>query len=274
MRKRRVQFIAGPSREPVPAEPYRMEKKKKSADIYFYDVIGSSWEGTTAKQFAKDLKEIGSDIETLNIFMNSPGGAVFDGVAIYNQLVRHSAKKIVQIDGYAASIASVIAMAGDEIRIASNGMIMIHNPWAWVDIFMQGESEDFRKAADQLVKAADKLDKIRESILDTYVRRTGTDEDKISQMMADETWLTAEESVEMGFADKLTEAVELAALAKHDLKAFRNIPKSLAEIMASSNREGGQPPSGNAGEAPAPHPAFVKASAHLTRLGLRPQGQP
>lgn len=257
-----VGIFNGPSRIPQIESPYRMEKKKKSADIYFYDVIGSSWEGTTAKQFGKDLKEIG-DVETLNLFINSPGGSVFDGIAIYNQLARHSAKKIVHVDGYAASIASVIAMVGDEIRIAANGMMMIHDPWAWVDVLLQGRAEDFRKTADLLMKSAERLDKIRDSILDTYVKRTGGDEDKLSAMMAEETWMTADEAVELGFADTVGDAVDIAALAKHDLTTFKKFPKpAQAEVLAPTP------------EAPAPHPAIAKAAAHLVSRGISRQGQP
>lgn len=248
---------------------YRMakdEKQPESADIYLYDVIGDSWDGTTAKQFASDLKALGS-VKTLNIFINSPGGSVFDGVAIHNQLVRHKAHKVVTIDGMAASIASVVAMAGDDIRMPKNAMMMIHN--AWAAAILMGEAKDFREQGNDI---ADRLERITASINQTYQDRTGLDAKKIATMMNDETWMGGEEAVALGFADAVIDAtVEAAAMSKHDLSKFKNIPKSLAEFKARPP-ESGQP-TPEAGTAPAPHPAITRAAAHLLKLGLS-QGQP
>lgn len=196
-------------------KPFTIEAKKDEADLFLYEDIGDSWDGTTAKLFADELKAV-ADVRTLNIYINSPGGSVFDGVAIFNQLRRHKARKNVVIDGLAASIASVVAMVGDTITIASNGFMMIHNPWA----LAMGEAADFRKMADQ-------LDKVRGSILDTYAERTGTAPNVISDMMDDETWMTAEEAVEMGFADSIGSEAKMAA--KFDLSKFSRVPKLLAE---------------------------------------------
>lgn len=187
-------------------------------EVYLYDVIGDSWDGTTAKSFAEDLKGLG-EINQLNVYINSDGGSVFDGVAIYNQLKRHRARKSVQIDGIAASIASVIAMAGDEIAIAENGMMMIHDPWA----LTIGTAAEMRKMADS-------LDKVRDSILGTYVRRTGQDQERLAAMMAEETWFDAGDALELGFADKVTAEVAMAAkLAGKDLSRYRNVPAELAK---------------------------------------------
>ena len=107
--------------------------RKGRGEIYIYEDIGEGWfGGLTAKAFSDTMREIG-DVSALDIYINSPGGSVFDGVAIYNQIKRFNGEKIIHIDGIAASIASVIAMAGDEIRIASNGMMMIHDPWGGGD---------------------------------------------------------------------------------------------------------------------------------------------
>ncbi len=251
---------------------FRMAKSDtgSSADVYIYDVIGDSWDGTTAKQFAADLKELGA-VKTLNVLINSPGGVISDGVSIYNVLRRHSARKIVQIDGLAASIASIVAMAGDEIRIAANGMMMIHDPWG----FAIGTSAEMRKAAEA-------LDKMRLTLMDTYAKRTGVAANKISDMMGEETWMTAEEAVDEGFADSITEEVEMAALAKYDLSTFHNLPRSLKElkpgenvITNNKNRNGieiQEPPvkTEEPGTAPAPHPAIARAAAHLRRRNLGP----
>lgn len=225
-----------------------MEKKQpKKADIYLYDIIGDSWDGTTAKQFAADLKALGDDIDTLNIFMNSPGGVVFDGVAIYNTLVRHRAKKYMNVDGLAGSIASVILMAGDEISIAKNGIVMIHNPTA----------SAFMANAEQMRETANKLDLIRGTILVSYADRVGekSTEKQISDWMDAETWMTASEAVARGFADTISEKeVEIAALVKHDLTQFRNKPSTFSDKSPEV-----------AGSAAKPHPAIAQAALRLAK---------
>ncbi len=136
-------------------------------------------------------------------------------MAIFNILKRHSARKVVHIDGIAASIASVIAMAGDEINIAANGFVMIHEASA----FAFGDAAELRKRADQ-------LEKVTNSILDTYAERTGTPENVIGDMMAAETWMNAEDAVEHGFADNITDEVAIAA--HFDLAQFQNVPENVA----------------------------------------------
>lgn len=234
-----------------PVVPFRREDKpryeikakaKDEAEIWLYDEVGNSWDGTTAKMFADDLKELG-DIKTLNVYINSPGGSVFDGTAIYNTLRRHRARKIVHIDGIAASIASVVAMAGDEINIAENGLIMIHDPWG----FAMGTADEFRKMADS-------LDKVRSAILDTYISRTGGEEKQISDWMTAETWFTAQEAVDAGFADSIVEPVEMAALSKFDLSVFNKAP----EIT---------PPEGEQNsETDGKHPAILHTNARVAKL--------
>ena len=199
----------------VAKKPFHMAAKDGVGEIFIYDDIGSGFfsDGVTPKSFAEDLKALGV-VRTLNIFINSPGGSVFDGVAIHNQIKRHSARKNVFIDGIAASIASVIAMAGDEINIAANGFIMIHEPWSCAC----GNASDLRRTADQ-------LEKINDTIINTYAARTGTPENIIADLMAAETWMNAEEAVELGFADNITDEVALAA--KFDLSQFQNVPEDV-----------------------------------------------
>jgi ATP-dependent Clp protease protease subunit len=246
----------------------RIEVKAKGeteAEVWLYGDIGEDWfgEGNTAKGLAAELKALGA-VKTLNVYINSPGGSVFEGVAIYNILRRHSARKIVHIDGLAASIASIIAMAGDEIKIAVNGMMMIHNPWG-VAI---GESADFRKMADS-------LDKIRSALVDTYELRTHQDADQISAWMDEETWFTADEALENGFVDEVTVAIEAAAFAGMDLSAFRHVP---ADLKAAAQAEPTEPPADPveteqtevSGEVGKPHVAIAKAEAALRRRGLVP----
>lgn len=173
-----------------------------AAEIFIYDEIGY-W-GITAADFARDLKALG-DISQIDLHINSPGGNVFDGTAIYNLLANHSAAVTVYIDGLAASMASVIAMVGDVIHMPANALMMIHNPWS----FAGGEAEDLRKMADV-------LDKIKASLMTTYMKRTGKSEEEISQLMDEETWLTGAEAVEHGFADELGAEMDMAASMNFD----------------------------------------------------------
>jgi ATP-dependent Clp endopeptidase proteolytic subunit ClpP len=183
----------------------------KAADLYIYDEIG--WFGVSAADFINEIKSL--KVETINLFINSPGGSVFDGVAIYNTLKNHPAAVNVQIDGLAASIASVIAMAGDTITIADNAMMMIHKP----AVLMFGQAPDLRKEADL-------LDQIEQQIISTYAARTGTESELISAMMQEETWFAGNEAVTHGFADAVTEGKQRAASANvWDLSLYDNAPE-------------------------------------------------
>ena len=227
---------------------------ERAGEVYLYDVIGETWDGsgTTAKSLAEDLKKLGT-LDSLNVYINSPGGSVFDGVAIHNVLRRNAARKIVHVDGLAASIASVIAMAGDEIRIASNAMMMIHDPWS----IAIGSAVDMRKTADS-------LDKVRETILGTYVDRSTTPEARLSQWMTDETWFTAQEAVDAGLADTLTEKVEMAALARFDLSSFARVPETLARAVEAMAAEPADNP-----EDGEPHPAVALMEARALKHALK-----
>jgi ATP-dependent protease ClpP protease subunit len=167
-----------------------------SAEILIYEPIGADFfgSGLTARRFIADLERLG-DVKDILVRINSPGGEVFDGFAIYNALKNHPAQVHVQIDGLAASIASIIAMSGDLITMGDGAMMMIHNPWT----IAIGDSEDMRKTADM-------LDKVSEGLLDAYESRTGVDRDELKEMLAAETWFTAAEAIEKGFADDRTES--------------------------------------------------------------------
>lgn len=195
-----------------------------TAEILIYDVIGEDfWSGggVTAKGFAQTLKTIG-DVKAINLKINSPGGDVFDGIAIYNNLVQHSAKVNVFIDGLAASIASVIAMAGDTITIAENGMMMIHNPWT----IALGDANHLRASAEV-------LDKIKATMLSTYSKRAGISEGDVSKIMDAETWYTGQEAVDAGFADAIQFVKSAEPAALFDLSVFKNAPKVKSEPAPS-----------------------------------------
>ena len=190
---------------------YKIENKANDATVYIYDEIG--WFGIEAAQFAKDFSEIKAD--TIHIRINSPGGDVFDGTAIANTIKQHSAKTITHIDAIAASIASIIALSSDEVVMAENAFFMFHEAWS-ISI---GSAADFRKEADL-------LDKIDGVLAKTYVNKTGKDEKEIKDLMAAETWLTAEEALEMGMVDQIEEGGEVNA-SMFDLSVFANVPDCL-----------------------------------------------
>lgn len=167
--------------------------------LSIFDEIGF-W-GTNAADFARDLKAVTENEIVVEI--NSPGGSVFDGIAIYNMLraAAASGKKITsKVMGVAASIASVILLAGDKIVMPANSMVMVHSPSGGVF----GTAEEMRDMADV-------LDKVKKSLVATYVKRTGLSEDEVVAMLAKDTWLTADEAKEKGFADEVVDAVELTA---------------------------------------------------------------
>lgn len=204
-------------------------KEDSKAELLLYGVISStSWWGDeiTPKQFKTELDALG-DVNELSVFINSDGGDVFAGQAIHSMLKRHTAKVTVYIDGLAASIASVIAMAGDTIIMPRNAMMMVHNPWT----IAMGNAGDFRKMADD-------LDQARESMVVTYESKTGLPRDKIIELLDAETWMTADEAVNLGFADELEKNKTLAASLDgtilslnsqdFDLSKFKNPPKVAA----------------------------------------------
>ena len=166
-----------------------------SAEVSIYDAIGSF--DVNAKQFVDELKEINAD--TINLRINSPGGSVIDGNAMFNALQRHPAKVITHIDGLAASMASVIAMAGDEVHMADNALLMIHNPWT----FSMGD-------ADELRADADLLDKMSASILSAY-GRSQYEAEEIKDLMDAETWFTAQEAFDAGLVDHISTGLRAAA---------------------------------------------------------------
>lgn len=198
---------------------------KSSAELFLYgEISDSTWWGdeVTPKQFKADLDALG-DVSEMKIYINSGGGDVFAGQAIHSMLKRHAAKKTIYIDGLAASIASVIAMAGDKVIMPSNAMMMIHDAWT----FVAGSASKLRKMADD-------MDKIDESIISAYVGKTGKESGEIQDMMHAETWMTARDALEMGFADEIEEEKKLAASIddgffnlngqRFDLGRYRNMP--------------------------------------------------
>lgn len=196
------------------------------AQVYIYDQIGEDYfgGGVTAKSFVSELKAITAP--AIELHVNSPGGSVFDGVAIHNALVRHPATVTTYVDGLAASIASVIALAGERIVMASNALFMIHLP-----------SGAVRGTADDMRQMADVLDKVRDTIVSTYEARTGATRESLMAAMSSETWYSAEEALASGFVDEV--GVEQAIAASFDLDAlgFRHAPQNAGRVLSGVNEQ-------------------------------------
>lgn len=183
----------------------KQSAQPKTIDLYIYsEVIGDSYDWwtnqtiqseTSAKYFREALTDAGQ-IDYINIYINSIGGSVIEGNAIYSQLKRHPAQKTVYIDGYACSVASLIAMAGDKVIMPRNTAMFIHN----MSDYCFGNSSAMRKKADD-------LDTLMEADRQAYLQKTGDklSEDELIKMLDAETWLTAEQCIEYGLADEYAE---------------------------------------------------------------------
>jgi ATP-dependent Clp endopeptidase proteolytic subunit ClpP len=194
---------------------FEFRAQAHGAEIAIYDEIGAF--GIPAKAFLDELKALPPRAD-LTLRINSPGGSVFDGVAIYNALKRHEGRVTVLVDGLAASIASMIAMAGDEVVMPANAMLMLHDPSGLV----MGAAGDMRSMADA-------LDKMKAGMVGAYRAKSGLDHAEIEALMQAETWLTAEEAVELGLADRIDEPVRMAA--RFALSRFPHPPPQLAAAI-------------------------------------------
>lgn len=204
-------------------------------ELYIYgDVQGDGYDWwtdqtieseTSANHFREELAKY-PNVTQINVYINSYGGSVFEGTAIYNQLRRHPAHKTVYIDGFACSVASVIAMAGDEVVMPRNAMMMIHNAY----MYTCGNAAELRKAADD-------LDVINRGNRQAYLQKAGEklSEEELVAMLDAETWLTAEDCLRLGLADRyaekdadMSQAAQVLQHAKLNLEQRISIQKSLA----------------------------------------------
>ncbi|WJN60929.1 ClpP-like prohead protease/major capsid protein fusion protein [Pseudomonas sp. SO81] len=224
------------------------------AEILLYDEIGM-W-GITAQQFARELKALG-DLSLISLRIHSPGGDVFEGTAIYNLLKHHPARVEAHVDGLAASMASVIAMAADTIYMPENALMMVHRPWG----IQGGEADDMRRYADL-------LEKIEETMVAAYMAKTGKSEEEIKALLKAETWMDGREAVEAGFADLLTEPLAAAAqLTSKRMQEFAHMPEAMKNLMqprASTTPVAAAPNQPPAAAAPAAPSAPAAPAAAVT----------
>lgn len=200
---------------------------QQKAAITIYGVIGSGFfeEGVTAEQVRKDLEAMG-DISDIDVFVNSPGGNVWEGLAIANILAAHAAQVHAHVEGLAASAASIVTSACDLVTMGKGSMIMIHSPWA----LMAGNAEELRKHADL-------LDQIESGMLDIYEARTGKPRAELTELLKAETWFTAAEAVEAGLADDVLESKPRAQVAAASwapvMACFKKTPEGFTPPQAS-----------------------------------------
>ena len=207
---------------------YEIKAKQDSADIYIYDEIGG-W-GITASAFVNELR--GLKGEALNLYINSPGGSVFDGIAIYNALSRHEGGVNVTVDSLAASIASVIAQAGETRTMAKSSAMMIHDAWG----IAIGDPATMEKMRDELAKLSD-------SIADIYADRAGGTAEEWRSRMADETWYKADDAVAAGLADTVAGAPQNAYTGRvFNLSKFDKVPEWVNQDPIEPVEEPGEEP--------------------------------
>lgn len=207
---------------------FRAEAKQDEATLYLYDIIVSDdvtaefWGGISPEAFAKAIGVI--EAPTIHLRINSPGGDVFAARAIEQAVRQHASRVVTHVDGYAASAASIIAIAGDEVEIAKGGFFMIHESWTFA----------FGNASDLLETAA-LLEKVDGTLAQTYAEETGQQLEDVVAWMAAETWFTGEEAVEKGFADRLAVPAEKTkAAAAWDLSAYARAPATARKAASAA----------------------------------------
>ncbi len=208
-----------------------MEKSDETnAKVFIEDVIGDGlFGGVSAKSFREELEGLG-DVENIELNINSPGGDVIDGFAIFNMLAEHPAKIHAKINGWAASMASIIAMAGDTVEMPNNAWFMIHNPWGMA----MGESDDLRSLADV-------LDGMKKQAVRAYQRFNETDYDTISEWMDNETWMSGEDAQGLGFNFQFTDPIQAAACVS-DFIDHDKVPEEAQQWLKQEDEDVSEEP--------------------------------
>lgn len=202
---------------------YSLETEGEKADLYIYgDITSWPWlaSDVSAYLLSKKLEEL-KDVSEIHVYINSYGGEVAEGLAIYNALKRHKAKVVTHCDGFACSISSVIFMAGDERVMSNTSTLMIHNAWSHVS----GNANDFRKEADD-------LEKITQLSVNAYMSKVNVSEEELKTMMDEETWLMPQEALEYGFATSISGTEESE-------RPSQNVRKDILQQIRKPKREEG-----------------------------------
>ncbi len=206
---------------------YSLYQEGSEANIYIYgDITSWPWleSDVSSYNLSKQLQELGEGIESINVYINSYGGEVAEGLAIYNALKRHKAKVTTIADGFACSIASVIFSAGDERVVYDTSLLMIHNAWTYT----AGNANDLRKEADD-------LEKITQASIKAYMNIVNVSEDELKEMLDKDTWLNAEEALEKGFATKIMEVEEKSVATQSVRKSLlQKVMKTPEKVKVAS----------------------------------------
>ena len=204
---------------------YEIKAQEETAEVSIFGDIGEAWWGdsVTLADFKKDFDKI-KDRKSINVSLNSPGGDVFDGMGIYNMISQVQQKVTVEVLGLAASIASIIALAGKKLIMGEGTYFMIHRPWA----FSMGD-------ADELRKSAELLDKIQGQMVSIYERHSYLTDEDIVAALTEETWYTAQEAVDAGFATDVVDYGEVAASADLSKYKYAHVP---AGMVVNEENEG------------------------------------
>lgn len=212
-------------KNPGERKPANLSVKNQAdgeAHVYVYDIIGEDWYGgVSAKDFAAQILAL--DASTIHLHVNSPGGSVFEARSMIAVLNSYPAKTIAHIDGIAASAASWLALACDEVEINKGAFIMIHNSTACA----YGNAIEMRSTADW-------LDKIDETIVADYTAATGESAETVKAWMDAETWFTSDEAIEHGFADRIAPEKAAPPSDSWNLAAYKNPPQTLTETAANT----------------------------------------
>jgi ATP-dependent Clp protease, protease subunit len=229
------------------------------AEIKLYAEVGESWwfESVTAQEFTDELDQL--DVSSITLRINSPGGSVFDGVAMYSALRSHRAKVTSVVEGLAASIASIVMLAGETVQISDAAMVMIHNPWGMA----VGDATDMRKTAQT-------LDEIRDVMVGVYAKKTGRSTAEIVEALDAETWLSAQKALDFGIVDQVLgdgeedtpDAGEAAARAVFDERVFSRFRHTPEQVVAAYRRGGDLVPALAAGAGPALDNSKALDAAH------------
>ena len=196
---------------------FQLTQNDNEVDIQIYgDITSWEWYDSDVSSYTLSKQIEGLDCDKINVYINSYGGEVAEGLAIYNQLKRHKAKVKTVCDGFACSAASVIFMAGDERVMSTASLLMIHNAWSWTS----GNANELRKQADD-------LDKITQASVNAYMQEVNITEEELKQMLDDETWITPQEALEMGFSTAIVNEKEAEEVSQ-------SVKKSLMKLILNS----------------------------------------
>ena len=199
---------------------FQLTQNNNEVDIQIYgDITSWDWFEGDISSYTLSKQIEGLECDVINVYINSYGGEVAEGLAIYNQLKRHKAKVKTVCDGFACSAASVVFMAGDERIMSTASLLMIHNAWTWAS----GNSKELRKQADD-------LDKITQASINAYMQEVNITEDELKQMLDDETWITPQEALEKGFITTIVNEKDAEEVSQ-------SVKKSLMKLILNAKKD-------------------------------------